>query len=172
MTNDVEFDYDYLMHKALRGLMQEVLEMVAELGDVPGEHHFFIEFQTTAPGVMIPDHLREDYPERMTIVLQHQFENLVVDDESVSVTLWFKGREARLHVPYEAITSFADPSSQFVLRFEPVEGAADEQAESAPEGDADPSDSSELGEEASEEKNDESNAEGADVVSLDAFRKK
>ena len=85
-----------------------------------GEHHFYIEFLTQAPDVSIPDHLIEDYPERMTIVLQHQFQNLDVTEDGFGVTLWFKGKESRLEIPFHAVTSFADPSVKFGLRFEPA----------------------------------------------------
>ncbi|MEQ8935259.1 MAG: ClpXP protease specificity-enhancing factor SspB [Amphiplicatus sp.] len=113
--SDVEFDYDYLTQRALRQVVKDVLEMTAEIGATPGEHHFYIEFATQAPGVIIPDELIETYPERMTIVVQHQFENLVVRDDEFALTLWFKGIESRLTIPFEAVTSFADPSVQFGL---------------------------------------------------------
>lgn len=169
MNDSVEFDYDYLMQKALRFLMRDVLGMVAELKDSPGEHHFYIEFLTAAPDVEIPDHLRKDYQERMTIVLQHQFENLIVTDDYFAVTLWFKNKEANLKIPFDAVTSFADPSAQFGLRFEPAE--VDEKNDTpadkpAAMGDAD-TDESKKNDTAADQKND-----GADVVSLDAFRKK
>ena len=168
MSEDIELDYNDLIQeaqkRAYRFLMRDVLKLVAELGDAPGEHHFFIEFLTGAPGVSIPDHLKEQYPERMTIVLQHQFENLTVTDDEVGVTLWFKGKEARLEIPFDAVTQFADPSAQFGVNFDVSEpenenGAAKTSA--APEAET---------EEAAEEKTDKS--EGADIVSLDSFRKK
>jgi uncharacterized protein len=165
VTDDVELDYDYLMQKSLRNLMRDVLEIVRDIGDAPGEHHFYIEFLTHAPGVSIPDHLLEEYPERMTIVLQHQFQNLIIDDDGFGVTLWFKGRETRLEIPFLAVTSFADPSVEFGLRFEPVDQGDDnddaDEAEAAPATDNDPD---------AEEKS--KSSDGADVVSLDAFRKK
>lgn len=170
MSEDIELDYDFLMHKALRTLMRDVLEMIAELGDAPGAHHFYIEFMTHGPGVDIPDHLKEDYPERMTIVLQHQFENLTVTEEKFEVTLWFKGKESHLIIPFQAVTSFADPSVQFGLRFEPVEEKQifDNPPEAAFEAPLSEND------EAAETEGDaaEKPSEGADVVSLDAFRKK
>ncbi|MBB5518352.1 SspB family protein [Amphiplicatus metriothermophilus] len=158
--SDVEIDYEYLTQKALKGVLRDVLEMTRELGEPPGEHHFYIEFLTDAPGVEIPDFLRESYPERMTIVLQHQFANLAVSEEAFEVTLWFKGREARLRVPFEAVASFADPSVQFGMRFlAPAEAREAEQPESAaPAPDPD------------ETKN--AADAGAEVVSIDAFRKK
>lgn len=169
VSEDVELDYNELFQeaqkKAYRFLMRDVLEIVAELGDAPGEHHFFIEFATGAPGVVMPDHLKEQYPERMTIVLQHQFENLTVDDDKLGVTLWFKGKEARLEVPFDAVTQFADPSAQFGVSFDaaaPAEDAEDSEPEAAaeaPEGEED-------------DAPEEYKGEGADIVSLDSFRKK
>ena len=169
MSDDVQLDYDYMMQRALRYLMRDVLELVADVGDAPGEHHFYIEFMTGAPEVSIPDFLREDYPERMTIVLQHQFEQLTVTDTGFGVTLWFKGKEARLEIPYAAVTSFADPSVQFGLRFEPIEDSEGEIAdnEDAAPDDAERSTSADNGAD-----DDENDKDGADIVSLDAFRKK
>lgn len=115
---DVEIDYDYLTQQALKRVVRDVLTMTEELGAAPGDHHFYVEFETQAAGVAIPDHLLAAYPARMTIVLQHQFDDLEVRDDDFSVTLWFKGKQARLTVPFEAITSFADPSVQFGLRFD------------------------------------------------------
>lgn len=168
MSEDVEFDYNELFQeaqkKAYRLLMQDVLEIVAELGDAPGEHHFFIEFVTGAAGVVIPGHLREQYPDRMTIVLQHQFENLTVDDEGLAVTLWFKGKEARLEIPFSAVTQFADPSAQFGVSFEPAAPAA----KPAPAG----ASAEDKAEPADQDPPKPKNGDGAQVVSLDSFRKK
>lgn len=166
MKEDVELDYDYLMQKALRQLMRDVLGMVAELGDAPGEHHFYIEFLTQAPGVNIPHHLREEYPERMTIVLQHQFDQLSVSERGFAVTLWFKGKEARLEIPFDAVTSFADPSVQFGLRFERAK-PEEEAGEKPADGTA--AENSGKGAPPSKKKKD---GDSADIVSLDAFRKK
>lgn len=168
MKEDIELDYNDLIQeaqkRAYRFLMRDVLQLVAELGDAPGEHHFFIEFLTGAPGVSIPDHLKEQYPERMTIVLQHQFENLNVTDDEVGVTLWFKGKEARLEIPFDAVTQFADPSAQFGVNFDVAmpenENGAPEAADQA-ENEAKPETEEEPGK-----------TEGADIVSLDSFRKK
>lgn len=175
MSDDVELDYSDLIQeaqkRAYRFLMRDVLDIVAELGDAPGEHHFFIEFVTGAPGVVIPDHLREQYPELMTIVLQHQFEDLVVSDNHLGVTLWFKGQESRLEVPFDAVTQFADPSAQFGVRFDteapPAESSKSpaEKAEEIKEEES--AEKTPQPEEQSEQKGD-----SADIVSLDAFRKK
>lgn len=146
--------------------MCDVLGMVAEIGAAPGEHHFFIEFLTQAPGVSIPDDLREDYPERMTIVLQHQFDDLIIDENRLSVTLWFKSKEARLVVPFDAVTSFADPSAQFGLRFEPAEASnSDEGITQSPKAENTDGDETETAP-------NDAQSDGADIVSLDAFRKK
>lgn len=182
VNDDIELDYDYMMQRALRGMMRDVLSLVAEIGDAPGEHHFYIEFLTGGDGVEMPDHLRDDYPERMTIVLQHQFEGLKVDEDRFAVTLWFKGREAALSIPFEAVTSFADPSVQFGLRFERAEpDAAD--APPAPSEDrapgerdaskpAAPETDKKSGGDEKEKPAKTDKSAGADVVSLDAFRKK
>ncbi len=164
MTDDVELDYDYLMQKSLRNLMRDVLEIVRDIGDAPGEHHFYIEFLTHAPGVSIPEHLLQEYPERMTIVLQHQFQNLVIDDDGFGVTLWFKSRETRLEIPFLAVTSFADPSVEFGLRFEPADQDDD--------SDDDAADATDAADKAPDTEEKQKSTDGADVVSLDAFRKK
>ncbi|MFN0023754.1 MAG: SspB family protein [Parvularculaceae bacterium] len=161
--SDVEIDYDYLTQQALKQVVRDVLTMTAELGSAPGDHHFYIEFETQSPGVSIPDHLMAQYPVRMTIVLQHQFGSLDVDDDGFSVTLWFKNVQARLTVPFAAVTSFADPSVQFGLRFD---GAAPARpAVPATPIVPPPAPVPKIEKPAP-------NGDGAAVVSLDAFRKK
>lgn len=178
MSEDVELDYDYLMQRALRYLMRDVLMLIADLGDAPGEHHFYIEFLTHAAGVSIPDHLKTDYPERMTIVLQHQFDTLDVTEEGFSVTLWFKGKEARLEIPFASVTSFADPSVQFGLRFEPIDDEDEAQDSEATDEEDDnitpPPAVEKIPENTNSKKDsdDDDKGDGADIVSLDAFRKK
>ena len=159
--SDVEIDYDFLTQNALKQVVRDVLKMTEELGEAPGDHHFYIEFDTKADGVSLPDHLLAQYPERMTIVLQHQFDALEVLDDAFSVTLWFKNVQARLSVPFDAVTSFADPSVQFGLRFE---GAAPPRAP-VPATPIKP-------EIAAKAEKQPVSADGAAVVSLDAFRKK
>jgi len=109
--------YDLLAQDALRGVVKKVLADVAARG-LPGEHHFFITFNTRAEGVSISDRLREKYPEEMTIVLQHQFWDLIVQDDHFEVGVSFHGVPERLSVPYAAIKGFFDPSVQFGLQFE------------------------------------------------------
>jgi hypothetical protein len=119
--------YDLLAQEALRGVVQRVLTDIAKNG-FPGEHHLYITFDTRAAGVRISPRLHELYPEDMTIVLQHQFWDLVVSQDGFEVGLSFKGVPERLAVPFTAIKGFFDPSVQFGLKFEveaePAEGAA------------------------------------------------
>jgi hypothetical protein len=111
--------YDLLAQEALRGVVQRVLTDVAKNG-FPGEHHLYITFDTRAAGVRVSPRLRELYPEDMTIVLQHQFWDLVVTEDEFEVGLSFKGVPERLGVPFTAIKGFVDPSVHFGLKFEPV----------------------------------------------------
>lgn len=148
-------DYGNLMHRAMRGLIQSVLEDVAANG-LPGAHHFFITFDTTHPGVEMADWLRARYPSEMTVVIQHWFENLEVDDEGFGVTLNFGNSPEPLVIPFDAVRTFVDPSVEFGLRFETH---ADEDEE---DGDEDDDDGPEPPENRPHE---------AEVVSLDKFRK-
>jgi hypothetical protein len=115
--------YDVLVQDALRGVVRKVLREVAESG-LPGNHHFYIAFDTRAAGVRISSRLRQQYPEEMTIVLQHQFWDLNVTEHAFEAGLSFGGVPERLLVPFTAIKGFFDPSVQFGLQFEPAEGAA------------------------------------------------
>lgn len=167
--------YDEMVDTAYRGVVREALTRTLKEG-LPGEHHFYLTFRTQAPGVSIPDYLQDQYPEEMTIVLQHQFWDLIVEDTFFSVTLSFKNRPAELRVPYVALSAFFDPSVKFGLQFNvetggnvmvpavrsegdemPVPGnignAPDDEDLFSPEPQADDGD-------------------GAEVVSLDQFRKK
>src|SRR5262249_47491859 len=117
--------YDLLTQQALRGVVRSVLADTAKRGGLPGEHHFYIAFDTTHDGVRMPDRLKAQYPEQITIILQHQFWDLKVGDETFEVGLSFGGVPSKLTVPFEAVTGFFDPSVQFSLQFEEVgeEGA-------------------------------------------------
>ncbi|MBV8850394.1 MAG: Stringent starvation protein B [Methylobacteriaceae bacterium] len=121
--------YDLRVQEALRGVVRRVLTDAARDG-ISGEHHFYISFATQAEGVRLSSRLRQQYPERMTIVLQHQFWDLTVSEDGFEVGLSFKNIPERLYVPFEALMEFYDPSVQFGLKFENVEGA--EGAESEP----------------------------------------
>jgi len=111
--------YDLLTQQALRGVMRSVLGDAAKRG-LPGDHHFFIEFDTNASGVRMSDRLRAQHPDKMTIILQHQFWDLTVTEQAFEVGLSFGGITERLAIPFEAITAFFDPSVQFGLQFEVV----------------------------------------------------
>jgi uncharacterized protein len=129
MTKDL-FRYDRMVETALRGVVREALSRAAKHG-LSGAHHFYVTFRTGAPGVVLPDYLRAKYPAEMTIVLEHQFWDLEIGADSMSVTLSFQNRPERLTVPLAAITAFADPSVKFGLQFQ--DGAAEPGAE-APAG--------------------------------------
>jgi hypothetical protein len=114
--------YDILAQAALRGVVRTVLADAAKKG-LPGEHHFKITFNTTAPGVRLSDRMRARYPQDMTIVLQHQFWDLAVTETAFEVGLSFGGVPERVAVPFEAVTAFFDPAVQFGFQFETIEGS-------------------------------------------------
>lgn len=155
MTDTI--NYAQLMHRAMRGLMIELLDDISESG-LPGEHHFFITFDTRVEGVQIADWLRERYPEEMTVVIQHWFENLEVSEDGFGITLNFGDNPEPLYIPWDAISTFVDPSVEFGLRFEAEENEEAANDEESPmvviEEDDEPSPKGE-----------------AEVVSLDSFRK-
>ena len=122
--------YDLLTQQALRGVVRAVLTDAAKKG-LPGDHHFYISFNTTADGARLSQRLRAQYPEEMTIILQHQFWDLTVDNDGFEVGLSFGGVPEKLSVPFEAVTGFFDPSVQFGLQFEPV-GEGQDNAAPAP----------------------------------------
>ena len=152
------FNYGRLMQRAMRGLMAEVLGVVARRG-LPGAHHFFISFDTSHPGVDMPDWLKAEHPEELAIVLQHEFDDLAVASDRFSVRLSFRDRPATLVVPFDAVTTFADPSENFGLRFEPHEAEGGGPG-GGPEGGPPPPEPPAPRE------------NPADVVSLDSFRKR
>lgn len=154
-------DYGNLMHDAMRGLIRRVLKDVAENG-LPGAHHFFISFDTGHPDVEIADWLSDRFPDDMTIVMQHWFENLEVDEEGFAVTLNFGNNPERMYIPFDAIRTFVDPSVEFGLRFE-TQDVDDE------EDDDEPDPLPPSGDDAPRTKG--SVKKDADVVSLDSFRK-
>jgi hypothetical protein len=115
--------YDILAQEALRGVVQKVLVDVAKNG-LPGEHHFYISFDTRADGVRLSPRMLAQYPEEITVVLQHQFWDLVVTEEGFEVGMSFGGIPERLNVPFAAVKGFFDPSVQFGLQFEEIGDAA------------------------------------------------
>lgn len=162
-----ELDYPRWITEALRVVPRRALEHVEQQG-LPEEHHFLLSFRTRADGVRLPAFLRDQYPEEVTVVLQHQYWDLVVDEEAFSVTLTFAGTRHRIFVPWPALTAFADPAAQLALRFEigeAAEGAAGEAEGAASRfattpGGAEAADAGEEG------------AETGEVVSIDRFRKR
>lgn len=202
MTGDL-IRYDVLTQEALRNVVRKVLIEVAQTG-LPGEHHFFITFDTKHPGVRISSRLRAQYPDEMTIVLQHQFWEMTVTESGVEVGLSFNGVPERLVVPFPAMTAFADPHASFGIKFDTqtTPEQADADLEIAP-GDEDsmaarpdgavpaipadlntipmvneagnedqPTPKVEPVQEPEPEPEEDEPAGGAEVVSLDAFRKK
>src|SRR5436309_6991683 len=117
MTAEREIDYEALAQSAMRGIVRTVLARVAKSG-LPGEHHFYIAFKTGAPGVILSKRLKERYPEEMTVVLQHRFWDLLVNDVRFEVKLTFDSIPERLVVPFAAIRVFFDPSVRYGLQFE------------------------------------------------------
>jgi hypothetical protein len=184
--------YDILAQHALRGVVRTVLADAAKNG-LPGEHHFKITFATAAPGVRLSDRMRSQYPDAMTIVLQHQFWDLAVGDEAFEVGLSFGGVAERLAVPFEAITAFFDPAVQFGFQFETTDGEAGRESVAAPKSSTEPVPSLRLAPEAGksdalpiaaagappkvatakpEDPAPDNGGGGAEVVRLDRFRKK
>ena len=125
--SEQQIPYDVLTQDALRGVVRSVLQRVAKSG-LPGEHHFYIAFDTQAPGVTISDRLKEQYPEEMTVVLQYQFWDMEVGDDKFEVKLSFNNLPEHLIVPYAAIKAFFDPSVRFGLQFGAPPGAANDEA--------------------------------------------
>lgn len=152
-------NYGQLMHRAMRGLIQNVLSDIARNG-LPGDHHFFITFRTDHPGVAIADWLHSRYPEEMTVVIQNWYENLEVDEDGFSITLNFGDQPEPLRIPFDAIQTFVDPSVEFGLRFETNE-------DDTPEED-DPEDAAPMAEDVDA---DAPAHKDAEIVSLDSFRK-
>jgi hypothetical protein len=172
--------YDILVQEALRGVMRKVLVEVSRTG-LPGNHHFFITFLTGAPGVRISSRLRERYPEQMTIVLQFQYWDLKVTETGFEVGLSFSDVPEKLEIPFSAVRGFYDPSTNFELEFDaradeslaatpiepPVKLEAVPKTSPAPKAETKKKDVA-----LAKPEPEKADAKGADVVSLDAFRKK
>lgn len=177
--SDYVLRYDRMVETALRNVVKETLNQVARDG-LPAEHHFYITFDTSDERVEIPDYLHKRYPSEMTIVLQHQFYGLKIEEDRFSVTLSFNNSPERLVVPFDAIRIFADPSVSFALQFEtPFEDMEDDPSLNAALDSAIPSEPSRLSEKLSRKaaKNADSDEDSeeekrGEIVSLAAFRKK
>ena len=141
--------YDEIVQDALRSVVRRVLDKIDADGGLPGAHHFYIAFRTRFPGVEMPKHLLERYPEEMTIVVQHRYWDLKVEPDHFEIGLSFNQVPAKLSIPFDAVTGFVDPAVDFTLQFPAKEGEpAAPPAAAPPPGD------------------------GSNVVTLDAFRKK
>lgn len=160
--------YEDLMQNALRSVVRKVLQETAQHGLI-GDHHFYIAFKTQYPGVALPKHLMEKYPDEMTIVVQHRFSDLIIEDTHFEITLSFNQKPEHLVIPFAAMIGFVDPSVQFGLQFEepdmdeaglPVTAKSTLPGEVADESNGDGDDT------------DQGGATSGKVVALDAFRKK
>ena len=154
MTDTI--NYAQMMQKAMQGLMIDVLKKTS-INGLPGNHHYFISFKTKSEGVIVADWIKERYPEEMTIVIQHWFDNLDVNDKCFSITLNFGDNPENLTIPWDSILTFVDPSVEFGLRFEGEENKDNDTHEEIPESNM----------VVIEE---EDNV--AEIVNLDSFRKK
>ena len=155
--------YDEIVQDALRAVVGRVLREVEQSGDLPGDHHFYITFKTRMPGVAIPKHLVEKFPDEMTIVIQHRFWDLKVEDDSFSVGLSFGGAPASLHVPFAAVTQFHDPAVEFALTFQADAAEVAPEEHEAAENDVPATDAGDGAESADD---------GSNVVNVDFTRKK
>lgn len=167
MDEDSPLRYDLWIEDALRTVIRRTLAY-AQSNGLPGEHHFYITFRTADDGVEIPDFLFNDHPEEMTIILQHQYENLSVDEDMFRVSLRFSGKPAHLAIPLSSIISFADPSVNFGLQLKMVtlEEEESEMGYGYPSDDAPEQDDAGNGNEEADE------PVRGEVIALDAFRKK
>jgi uncharacterized protein len=167
--------YDKMVETALRGVVREALAGAAKQG-LPGNHHFYVTFKTRFLGVGIADHLAARYPDEMTIVLEHQFWDLAVEDARFSVTLSFANKPERLTIPFAAVTAFADPSVKFGLQFQETEAPAEgaEPKKDAPKLRLAETQSKEtsLSAPTTEPPKADDKKPGGEVVTLDQFRKK
>jgi uncharacterized protein len=177
------FHYDALVDDALRSVVRRVLTQVAEKG-LPGSHHFYISFRSGDPGVVLPDYLRAKYPEEMTIVLQHQYWDLILGPNHFEVTVSFNKQQERIRVPFAALSAFVDPSVRFGLQFDRKDKAGEKaEAPAAPPAALPPAEkrpplaapaTSEAKPEDGTEQAAEAKPEDAasKIVKLDSFRKK
>jgi hypothetical protein len=155
---DTTIDYDKMVQSALMGVIRKILQDAAEKGLI-GDHHFYITFNVNHVGVVMPDHLKAKYPEDMTIVLQNQFWDMIVEDSFFEISLSFNRQKEHLHIPFDALIGFLDPSVDFGLHFQNSEAEEEIPRAEVPT----------LQEIKSIDKK---TSETANVVTLDSFRKK
>jgi hypothetical protein len=158
MNND-QINYPYIIDQAMRGVVRDVLRKVQATG-LPANHHFFISYSTQHPDVRMSDQLRAKYPKEITIVMQHQFWDFKVEENSFNVTMSFGGVPEKLVIPFAALIGFADPSIKFGLQFQAPEFFEDASAEIVATSPAKPVEKIEIED------------DGEKIISLDAFRKK
>jgi uncharacterized protein len=168
--------YDRMVEAALRGVVREAIARVAGFG-LPGGHSLYITFRSDFPGVDMPEWLKAQYPEAMTIVLEHQYWDLAAEEETFGVTLSFKGRRQRITVPYGALTAFHDPGVQFGLRFDQMQDGDEKNAAhgAVPGSKASPAGvtaATPLPIPSKADPNAADAARSAEVVNLESFRKK
>lgn len=144
--------YDQLAQNALRGVVKQVIEEIAEIGELPGNHHFYITFDTNDKGVKLSKEMKQKYPNEMTIVIQHQYWDLKTNNNGFAITLSFNDKAEKIKVPYNAIKGFFDPSVEFGLQFE-TENIQEQK----------------IKENKTQKQNNQSSAE---IVSIEKFRKK
>ena len=162
-----DIGYQSLIETAMKGVMRAALKKVASLGALPGDHHFYITFRTRTPGVQMADHLKDRFPDEMTIVMQHQYWDFEVHEDRFEIILRFGGVPQHLRIPFAAVTRFFDPSTNFALQFN---------ASEAPATDLKPDAVRKLPIEGPLALPDQAPttqaSDGSTVVSLDAFRRK
>ncbi|MAH85078.1 MAG: hypothetical protein CBB68_12595 [Rhodospirillaceae bacterium TMED8] len=165
-----KFQYDIWFEEALRQVIHRSLALIADEG-LYGDHHFYVTFKTENTGVRIPPYLSEQHPDEMTIVLQHQFDNLTVTEQGFSVELRFNGKPEKLEIPFDAVTSFADPSVNFGLQLKTLE-MDEEDFEALSIDPVNSSDAPSPKNLVSSDKGDKKNRKTGEVIALDTFRKK
>lgn len=166
-TDKGSLPYDQWIEDALRGVIRRALSYARDTG-LPDDHHFYVSFRTDAEGVQVPAYLRALHPEEMTIVLQHQFWELDVDDEHFAVTLKFRGKRERLVVPLAAVSQFADPSVNFGLQLKQAGGKSTETSGALPA----PSAERETRQDSATDEAGKTATDDDRVIALDKFRKK
>ena len=177
-NNDDELRYDIWVEAALRRVINNALDHASKNG-LPGDHHFYISFLTQEPGVVIPERLLAQHPDEMTIVMQHQYDDLTVDEDGFGITLSFGGKKERLEIPYASVISFSDPSVSFALQLKMVPLEGDDEEYDLDSMDL-PIDSEVMDFEGASfsennnvsEKDKEDDTKSGEVITLDAFRKK
>lgn len=172
MQEEYDIDYPAMIDNAMRSVVRTAMEQVAATGALPGDHHFFVSFLTNHPGVSISPVLRQRYPEEMTIVVQHQFWDLTVDDEKFCITLSFNNVPEKLVIPFAALSAFADPSIKFGLQFHSRQWQDDEEVHCPATGKTgrEPMAEASFDEDPPSEAHPPAN--DSKVISLEAFRKK